>query len=703
MRRLTGLSAVSLVLVLAASACSSPKTGMTRTYNFRALGGISMGAIGASFLTGHADNHKKVDALAALGGPIDVAYFLGSFERMQMGGFCSNTQLTTLSSTNPAGMNNPEALTCSKSPTIAYEKSQDFNNWSFTDNGGDFDRSAYLDIFYDLSVALGNPLFYNPNSAVYPVDHLPTDPDGSVSSSICAPGAAKVFNKANGNAIYNKEFNPDGSHDVITFCDGQEPIYYCNDANLTPVDYCQRTDMTQSDGDFATAQCGAAGFQEASSTRNADLYYARKGHFNPCYPHHEAVSFGLAVDYNGNGKRDYFEPIVLNGHERFEDVGSDGCADDKEDGKGGCTASGQTGDPNHDNFDFLTNPAGTQGNWLHDEGEAFEDTGLDGVAGTGDFGEGNGKYDDGPSRQNWLAWDFRQNYRKWSPQEQKSINVYAEGGIRDVFNFGLSSDMLSSSVREKYPEAAHRYLDFSELPALPGSNWAADGFDVSQVDYSKMAPNVFLRYGNPNATLAQIRLGDGDHVGVADQTINRTRLFLGWVGHVWDPVLGPQQPAQGEVPPQKLETPYLNSLGAKRNFKVALPPGYDLPENKDVRYPVVTIGHGYGMDVEGMATAAVLFDALMQSGELRPMILVFPSGHCCYQKDGMTDCRDQDDTGTDLDRQGWQMQCHRGNFYADSQGVSPGKGVKYGESLFEQLDWIDAHYRTLKPKTIPMK
>lgn len=706
MRRLSAFSAASMIVVVAAAGCTpsaKKKDVPTRTYNFRALGGISMGAIGASFLTGHGDNHKKIDALAALGGPIDVAYFLGSFERMQMGGFCSNAQLTALSSSNPAGMNDPAQLNCTKSPPIGYEKTQDFNNWSYTKNGGDFDRSAYMDIFYDLSVALGNPLFYNPNSSVYPVDDLPTDVDGSVSNSICTPGNERKFNKANGHPIYNKEFNPDGERTVITFCDGQEPIYYCNNEARTPVDYCLRTDQSQSDQDFAAAQCGAAGFQEAADTRNADLFYARKGKFNPCYPHHEAVSFGLAVDYNNNGKRDYFEPIILNGHERFQDLGKDGCADALEDGHGGCTASGQTGDPNKDNFDYLTNPGGTEGNWLHEDGEPYEDNGLDGVAGTGDFGEADGKYDDSPSRLNWLAWDFRQNYLKWSPQEQKSINVYAEGGIRDVFNFGLSADMLTSGIRQAQPQLMSRYLEFTEFPALPDSTWSTTGFDWTQVDFSKLSSNVFLRYGNPNASISDIRAGDGDHVGRPQETINRTLIFLTWVGHVWDPVLGPQEPAVSDVISPETVSPYLETLGAKRNFVVMVPPGYNDPDKKDLRYPVATIGHGYGMDVEGMAATWPLFASFMQSGQMRPMILVFPSGHCCFEKNGVRDCRDKDDNNMDLDRQGWEMQCHRGNFYADSLGVKPGKGVKYGESMFEQLDWVDAHYRTLKPKTVPLE
>ena len=47
----------------------------------------------------------------------------------------------------------------------------------------------------------------------------------------------------------------------------------------------------------------------------------------------------------------------------------------------------------------------TNGNGVFDEGEPFVDSGLDGVAGTGDYGEGNGRFDYDPDRANWLAED----------------------------------------------------------------------------------------------------------------------------------------------------------------------------------------------------------------------------------------------------------------------------------------------------------
>ena len=72
----------------------------------------------------------------------------------------------------------------------------------------------------------------------------------------------------------------------------------------------------------------------------------------------------LAVDLNGNGQRDPGEPIPMRFHEPFVD------------------------------------PTG-----IYESGDPFSDYGLDGVPGTGDYGEGNGKFDYNPNRSNFMAND----------------------------------------------------------------------------------------------------------------------------------------------------------------------------------------------------------------------------------------------------------------------------------------------------------
>jgi hypothetical protein len=685
-----------LALALAASLACSEAPGdapqATRRYTFKTLSGISMGAIGAAFLAGTGDHAKELDGIASLGGPLDAAWFLGRLEHMQMGGFCPHEELVRLAETAPERLNDPAALPCMKpEKTLAYELPQDFNHWRFTKNGGTFDRSEYLDLFWDLSLAMGNPLFYNPESPVFPAKEITRE---NFTPELCdKPIVLKKF--------YNKEHNPEGKYDVITFCDGEEPVLYCDDAAKTPVDFCA--------GGTPEEFCAARGaeLKSATNTRNADLYFARMGAYDPCFKHTIPASFELAVDYNGNGRRDYHEPVIANGHERFQDVGKDGCANDREDGKGGCTASGVLTDANGDDFDPVANPLGLEGNFLRDEGEPYEDHGLDGVADTGDFGEGDKAYTDGPRRKHWLETDFRQKYLRAGSTMPRDLDVYADGGIRDLFNFGFSADVLTSATRGLVPAASGRYTAYEQIPAIGGAY--SDGYyDALKADFLAAGRNVFVRYGNETVSEADRRAGDGDHVGTPGQLINRFGTYARWMSAHWEPVLGPPVPIQA-VSRRETVTFFSERLKATTSFDIGLPPGYDAPAYADKRYPVATLGHGYGMDAEGMANLSILIDTYMSHGDMLPVIYVYPSGRCCFVRaDGTSDCREVDENGVELRNRKnpdgspeFQRECKSGSFYVNRQGFGAGDDRAYAEALFEILAYVDAHYRTLAPVTVP--
>lgn len=686
--------AAACLLAACSSPAKDPPRKPQRTYTFKALSGVSMGAIGTAFLAGSGDHAKDIDAIGSLGGPLDAAWFLGRLEHLQMGGFCSYDKLVALARSAPEKLNDPGALDCMKSePTQGNELPEDFNHWNFTTNGGSFDRTEYLDIFWDLSLALGNPLFYNPDSPAFPVKELTRATFGP---DLCDHPV--VLDEAHGHKLYNKEYNPTGEYPVITFCDGEEPILYCNDAAKTAVDYCSPL----SPAAFCQA-LGATGVKEAGkgSNENPDLYYAKKGVYDPCYKHTMPASFELAVDFNRNGRRDYHEPVIANAHERFQDVGKDGCANDREDGKGGCTASGAAGDPNGDDFDPATNPLGTQGDFVREDGEPFDDFGLDGVAATGDYGEGNGTYDDSPTRRHWLDTDFRRKYLAPGSTMPDSVDVYADGGVRDLFNFGYSADVLTSAARGLRPAQSKRFLQFEQLPQEGGGAWDGGIFDALHADYALMGRNTFVRYGDLTVTEAQRRAGNGDHVGTPAQLINRFGTYVKWMSHHWQPALG--EPTQIQAVSRRMEgTFFSEKLKAKWNFGIALPPGYDDPANKDKRYPVVSLGHGYGMEAGGMSDLNIIIDSFMSHGDVLPMIFVYPSGRCCHVRDdGTADCRDVDDSGADLDLvPGFHKECRTGTFYVNRQGFTPDDNRPYGEALFELLSYVDANYRTLGPMTV---
>jgi hypothetical protein len=685
------LAALALALSLLAGCpkVDEPPGPETRRYTFRAVAGMSMGAIGASFLAGYGDNHAKFDAVGSMGGPMDATYFLDAFERLQTGGFCTHAQLVALAAENPAALNDPGALDCGAPRTRWYETPQTMNRWRYTANGGDFDRSSYVNLFHDLALGLGNPLSYNADSSFFP--HPAFTKAEFERSDLC--DRPVVVER-----VYNREHNPDGSYPAISFCEGQAPIYYCGDAAKTPMDWCA--------GVTPQAFCESRGapLLEATDSRNPDLFYARKGVFEPCRPGREKLGIALAVDYNRNGRRDWHEPIIVNARERYRDFGADGCPNAQEDGRGGCSGGGAGGDPNHDDYD-LENPLGLEGDGLWEAGEPYDDDGLDGVPGTagfGDFGEGNGRYDEGPNRARFLATDLRRRYLRMTPAERARLDYYADGGIRDVFNLGLSADHLTGVMRALEPDATRKYTDFLQIPALDPAGWEDDFFYAARADFSRFGRNAFVRYGLEHPTDAQLRLGDGDHVGTNAQVIDRFQTFIMWLSTRWDGVLGPSEArTRGETRSERIDY-FSEALGALRTINVALPPGYDT--ETDRRYPLLLLGHGYGMDAASMANIAIIFTALMDAGDVRPMIIAFPSGRCCYERAGERDCRDEQDDGRGFsERDGWKSQCTKGNFYVNRQGYGPGDEVAYGDAVIELMDVIGSKYRLLGEQTVPVR
>ena len=135
--------------------------------------------------------------------------------------------------------------------------------------------------------------------------------DGSGEVPWAAPGITREVNKSKAERcenprdpnFFNAEYNPDGEYNAITYCDG-----YVRDP----------------DGSF-----------EAKLDVSSDT--ART----------EPISVVLAIDLNGNNRRDYGEPVVINAHERYEDTGIDGLADRDEPGYDPPTNR----DPNNDNWD----------------------------------------------------------------------------------------------------------------------------------------------------------------------------------------------------------------------------------------------------------------------------------------------------------------------------------------------------------------
>ena len=711
--------------------------GVVRHYTYRAISGVSMGASAATFL---GSRHPEMfDAIGSLGGYINLSYMLHMIKFRKMSGFCPMQQILD----NLADINDPN-----KNPNIfcgpvkaditypfngqelLYEHTEDYNHWFYFDSGGEFDRDDHIQIFGDLAMGMGNPGSYNPDVPFLPAgitrDQFlawKADPDK------CKPDHTIVIDTPPYNC--NREYNPDCTYPLIMYCDGEEPVGCYVDAD-------------HPNGD--PTKCG----------KNNPDYSKLKGVYDPYYAggHNNPMIVMVAVDYNKNGMRDYGEPVIANMSERFDDTGVDGCFDAIEDGKGGCCkdadfAAGTCSrpydpatnpDPNHDNFHWLNNPTGTEGNWLYDEGEPFDDFGLDGVkadAAKGipaDYGEGNGKFDYSPNLQRFLEHDIVYNLRnvlKKDPAALDRLDIYIDGGIRDIFNSAVHS-INSIGPLGAMGMSFKRYDDFwgyqtSLLPDVKKENDFLTELTKLDMSVQNMGKNVMLLYGKPDATQKLIDSGDGAHVGTTPQAIDRHIVWFLFAGNRWPH--GDRKPSNDSLAGLSADKWFHStSMSAYRRYHVTLPPGYNAAENASKRYPVVYFMHGYGMTPGDMGSAGVIFQGYMASGDMAKVITVFPDGQCCFinHDTGVRECACKDDPdpakGDQLlcvDDQGNERdvpkstlpehECNRGSFYLDmvsdlyADTDFAAQKMKYEGSIMDLIDYIDQTYRTKAPADVVVK
>lgn len=687
--------ALLVCVALACGPAEPPKVKVT----YRALSGISMGAIGTAALGFR--HPERFDALASLGGPLDAALLLRTVDKFHLGGFCSLAELEALAAQGPEKLNDPVALAaCSKrTPALPHEFSQDFNHWAYNVNG--FDRGGYVDLMTDLMLSFGNLFTENPASRFAPPG---VDPARAL-----RPPADACTNPVKVKGLVNKEFNPQGKYDAITFCDGEPTLYFCRNDRVA-VDFCSDRGNVARPLDaaaasaFATAACvdkGGVAIARHDDPNTKDVMQQFAGRSDACRLATRPVLVALAVDLNGNGRRDWGEPLIDNGEERSRDVGKDGCENSLEDGQGGCLSESRAaaGDANHDDYDLETNPLGTEGNWRHDDGEPYDDFGLDGVAGTQDFGEGNGVFDMTQGRRALWAHDPRTNLGQLTPAQVARLRLLLDGGVRDLFNFGLTAQQVYGRFKAFQPDDTKFYRDWADIPGLKDPRTGA--YKPWTQAWRRTPKNLMVLYGTETPTLEQLVAGDGDHVGTTAQAVNRISTLFNWSASQWPHLPRPSTPFGGQSYSEREHYTWFDSkvLGAKREYGVVLPPGYELDENKDVRYPVLFLLHGYGGEPQQILQSAFLADSFMldQDVQLRPMILVAPSGACCFENPstGQRDCRERDDSGAKLEgNPAWVRECVAGSFFVNQQGLGD-PSSKYEDSFFELMDVIDQKYRTL--------
>lgn len=597
----------------------------SRRYTFRGVVGVSMGG-GASSAVGF--RHPEMfDFVAPLGGPSSWLYMLDYMSTYHMGGFCP---------VDPEDPSTLEERYCEvPEPRQFLEFTQDFEHWFYPDGwdgqGGTFDREEYCQIFRDLSLSFGNPGAWDGEDQRY----LPPGVDPSY---LELSDSERCESPATVEGLYDARYNPDGSFPAITFCDGQE----------VP-------------GDHGTWDPDA----------------------EPYYP----LDVGLAIDLNENGRRDPGEPVPFQWHEPFDDVGLDGVPSPDEPGYDPATNP----DPSDDDWDYLFNPLGTEGNHRYDEGEPYQDHGLDGVPGTPqrgdggyDYGEGNGQFDWNPTvRERYFAYDGYQLLLEMDQEELDQIDVFADGGVRDLFSFASITGSLMSALLVRGRDV-HFYNNYAPLMNLTDEG----DYVATDVRYDAIGRDLMVRYGSLDATEEELIEGDGGHVGSVQQVINRllTATFLmsaRWPG-------GDRRRIRWEMSGLNFIDEFTDSHGRTAPFAVVLPPGYFDEEEQDQTYPVIYFLHGYGQKPEDLVATGIIFPNYMISMSIpehlrmQKLIMVFPDGRCRSNPDPEHDLHGDDG-------------CIRGTFYADSWRDD---GPMMESALLELIEYIDDNYRTREPVVV---
>jgi len=636
-------------------------TRRERTFTFRGILGFSMGGSGAGRIG--FGNPERFDFVAPLGGPTDWTFMLEYMRRFHLGGFCTEDERQA----DPEGCAMGASLSRVPPTSHRHAHAQHFEHWWYEDGfegqGGTFNRRDYIEIFRDLSTMFGNPNSDRTADPAEPSITPPGVPDSRRSLSDderCADpvvippfdGDGDPLSGSEGAGFFDDEYNPDGAYPVITFCDGREV-----------------------DGDIGR-------------------WSAEGGHGTP-------IEVALAVDVDGDGRRGLGEPVIRNGREPFDDFGLDGTPSALEAGYDPVTNP----DPAGDDFDFQYNPTGTENNWTRDtsdgdpcnpEGEAFLDVGLDGVMGTRqlapanglpgggyDIGEGNGCFDRSRGAQRMIDSSPRNLVEAMDPATLDDLDLFADGGIRDLFNWVVMGDVTTAGWT-----ALGRPLRFyNGYPALH-----LDGrveLDWPSVPWDEIGRNAMVRYGNVDEEDRFIRAGDGGHVGTAGQFVNRLRAGLAVMDARW-PDGDRRRDTEDRICAENDAEVcgYVNSFvmdftasdGRIGPVSVVLPPGYFAPENADQRYPVVYFLHGYGMTPENLVALGLLMWEAMNtprvgsSRRLQKTILVFPDGRCR------------------------EDECLNGTFYTDAPDNVPGGG-RIQSFMLDLMDHMDANYRTRMPET----
>ena len=338
-----------------------------------------------------------------------------------------------------------------------------------------------------------------------------------------------------------------------------------------------------------------------------------------------------------------------------------------------------------------------------------------------DYGEANGTWDAAPAFRYALSHDADALLDTIAPEALDTMDFWFDGGIRDALHAGVVARHMVAALATRGREVTiyHGLGDGHLIPDLSSSDFGLEVFS-RDLGAAAIGRDIYVEYGNPNATQAQIEDGDGKHVGTTNDAVNRIAAFLATAfSRFPDPHF---EVTETDLDVARFDSFYSEALGAQRGFTVLIPPGYDAPENADRHYPILYFLHGLGQDASDLAPVGLLTSLLMSQGTLPHTLMVFPDGACCFvdqetgarecscsnSKDGVRQCVDPTCTGPletcetrEIQDNRLTRECHRGSLYADMRsdrwGI-PRTNMGYKTSVHELVDYVDRTYRTRAPR-----
>jgi len=678
----------------------------SRRLTHRAVIGVSMGGGGAAMFGMR--HHDRFDVLAPLGGPVDWTWMLNHIENNHLGGFPAIPKGTTLADIQLAAKACADSSECDAgqtcmganvdkgkcvalpTPKDPYEHPSTFNTWWYeypkTGNGGSFSRRDYTQIFRDLALMFGNPNGENfsPGAENLPAGVRPDDP-------------SVVGDHPNGECAVTIDPLDGPDHDQQQMLDQQCPAERCAHT-LTLTNYFD--DEYNPDGTFPVITVCDGNEQQKDLTPWSNTWHPEGNN----YP----LELALAVDYNGNGVRDEMEPILRAGHENWGDTGADGKASKDEAGY----APGVNEDPEGDDYQAQYNPGGAENDHRFTAGEPFEDFGLDGVQGTSqqpasgwqqpgdgyDVGEGDGKFTTTSGLATFWERDAHSIVRGWSKDVPggdltddalKRIDVWTDGGTRDLFNFAVDAQHLAGAFKAR-GRGVQYLTTFTAAPGLDPSNPL--DFVPPRIVYEDMPGVVFQRYGATEPKKADFDSGSGQHVGTVFEIASRLQTALYFIGSRWPEPELREYVEESNVDPDpdapncevggNCTIEFTSTFGRTAPVGITLPPGYGSLKQKERRYPVIYMLHGYGQSPQDLEAAIIFLRNWMNNpidgagSRLPKAILVYVDGRC-----RVTDGK---------------AECIRGTFFTDSVKET---GAQDEAWWLELMDYVDGHYRTMGEST----